>query len=123
MLHVVVRRGASTPSVALTPPAPAAVLLLASREAGRALAARHLHATDDATGCPVGVTPARPSPGLPAPWVRLEGVLDYIVAEGSDTYLLVRDLHGTTAKGKARLRLLNPHEGNESERKESRTLC
>ncbi len=67
------------------------VLLLASSEAGRAHAARHLHATGDTTGCPAGGSPARPSPGLPAPWVRLEGVLDYIVEEGSDTYLLVRN--------------------------------
>ncbi len=76
---------------ALPPPAPAA-LLLASQESWRAHAARHLHATGDATSCPAGGSPARPSPGLPAPWVRLEGVLDYIVDEGSDTYLLVRTL-------------------------------
>ncbi len=75
-----------------TPPAPA-VLLLALRGACQARAARHLHATGDATGCTAGGSPGRPSPGLPAPWVRLEGVLDYIVEEGSDTYLLVRDPH------------------------------
>lgn len=65
--------------------------MLALRGAGHQVhaARRLLQDTGDTADCHVEVSPAPLSPGLPAPWVRLEGVLDYVAANVEETYLLV----------------------------------